>query len=80
MGYSTEELLRMQSISSLIAYEDRNEVQTAIENCLRGTTLTIKLSCGITRKNGQLVKVMVQGVRRMNQKTPTIMGIMDSIA
>ena len=80
MGYGTEELLRMQSISSLIAYEDRHEVQTAIENCLRGTTLRIKLSCGITRKNGQLVKVMVQGVRRMNQQTPTILGIMDSIA
>lgn len=80
MGYSAEELLRMQSIASLIAYEDRNEVQQALQNCFQGTTLFIKLSCGITRKNGQLVKVMVQGVRRIDKQIPLIIGIMDSIA
>jgi len=80
MGYSAEELLRMQSIASLIAYEDRNEVQQALQNCFQGTALFIKLSFGITRKNGQLVKVMVQGVRRIDKQIPLIIGIMDSIA
>lgn len=80
MGYSAEELLRMQSIASLIAYEDRNDVQTALQNCLQGTTSMINFTCGITRKNGQLVKVMVQGIRRISKQNPFIVGIMDSIA
>lgn len=80
MGYSSEELLRMQSVASLIAYEDRNEVQKALQNCLLGTDLTINLSFGITRKNGQLVKVMAQGIRRIEKQIPCIIGIIDSIA
>jgi PAS domain S-box-containing protein len=81
MGYSSEELLNMKSISSLIAYEDRNEVNEAIEKCLNGNTLSFNLSFGITRKNGQLVKVMAQGVRRVDKDDNAfIAGIMDSIA
>ncbi|MGA1131841.1 MAG: GAF domain-containing protein [Prochlorotrichaceae cyanobacterium] len=81
MGYSSEELLNMKSISSLIAYEDRNEVNEAIQKCVNGHSLNFNLSFGITRKNGQLVKVMAQGIRRVDPENGNfLMGIMDSIA
>jgi PAS domain S-box-containing protein len=80
MGYSPEELMKMQSITSLIAYENREEVHQTLENCFIGVTTNFSLPFSITRKNGQLVKVMAQGIRQMINREVVLVGIMDSIA
>lgn len=80
IGYTSDELTKMQSIASLIGYEDRDRVTQNFQNCLEGGIPSFNLSFGITRKNGQLVKVMAQGSRIIHQKQFALMGVMDSIA
>ncbi len=80
MGYTPDELTKMQSIASLIGYEDRDVVTKNFQQCLEGSIPSFNLSFGITRKNGQLVKVMAQGTRIVHQKQFALMGVLDSIA
>lgn len=80
MGYTPDELTKMQSIASLIGYEDRDVVTKNFQQCLEGIIPSFNLSFGITRKNGQLVKVMAQGTRIVHQKQFALMGVLDSIA
>jgi PAS domain S-box-containing protein len=80
MGYTPDELTKMQSIASLIGYEDRDVVTKNFQQCLEGSIPSFNLSFGITRKNGQLVKVMAQGTRVVHQKQFALMGVLDSIA
>ena len=80
MGYSAEDLMKMQSISSLIAYEDRDQVNEVFLDCLNGRKPVFSIPFSITRQNGQLVKVMAQGVYGLHENAPAILGVMDSIA
>ncbi|MEM8604051.1 MAG: GAF domain-containing protein, partial [Cyanobacteria bacterium P01_H01_bin.121] len=61
-GYPRDELMRLPSIASLIAYEDRASVNQILQTCLAGNPPNLNHTFHISRKNGQVAKVMVQGL------------------
>jgi PAS domain S-box-containing protein len=79
LGYPKDELLRLQSIASVIAYEDRAIISETFNQCLAGKVPQLNVTFSITRKNGQLVKVLVQGITTQFNGRSAIMGMMDGI-
>lgn len=79
LGYPVEDLLKLPSIASLIAYEDRDKVQAAFHLCLIGTPDPLDIQFKLTAKNGQLITVAAQGLRLIYQGNPALVGILDPI-
>jgi PAS domain S-box-containing protein len=79
LGYSKEELLRLQSIASVIAYEDRTKISDIIRQCLSGKMNQFNQTFCISRKNGQVVKVTAQGVMTRISGRAALMGMIDAV-
>lgn len=79
LGYGRDELLKLPSIASVIAYEDRPDVSAAIKACLAGKVPQMNLTFCITRKNGQVTKVMAQGLVTQFNGRSVVMGMMDAV-
>jgi PAS domain S-box-containing protein len=78
-NYPREELLKLPSIASVLAYEDRQIVTDAIYQCLTGKAALLNLAFGINQKQGQVVKVMAQGITTEYQGHLALAGIMAEV-
>ncbi|MEB3273742.1 MAG: GAF domain-containing protein [Prochlorothrix sp.] len=77
-GYTPDELLQLPSISSVLAYEDRDAVMEAIKTCLVGQSPQLNLTFNLSRKNGTLIKVMAQGVATQIKGRRVVMAMVDA--
>lgn len=78
-AYPRAELLKLPSISSVLAYEDRDTVEVAFNKCLTGKEALLNISFGISQKQGQVVKVMAQGITTEYQGSLAVAGIMAEV-
>ncbi|NEP15497.1 MAG: GAF domain-containing protein [Leptolyngbya sp. SIO4C1] len=77
--YPRSELLKLPSIASLIAYEDRDRVMAAIEQCLQGKHSLFELTFRICLKRGQVVNVMAQGITTEYHGQLAIATLLDEV-
>jgi PAS domain S-box-containing protein len=77
-GYTKDELLQMPSIASVIAYEDRDAFIQALKECLSGQKTQFNLSFRLSRKNGQIISVMAQGLTTQIQGRRVVMAMVDT--
>jgi len=61
-GYPREEMLRLPSIASLLAYEDRDRVYAAVHECLSGKAPLLTISFRISTEQGQVIHVTMQAI------------------
>lgn len=78
-GYTPDELMNLPSISSVLAYEERESVMAEIKACLAGESPQLNLNFNISRKNGTLIKVMAQGVTTQIKGRRVVMAMVDAV-
>ena len=77
LGQEPEELLRLPSIKSLIAYEDVEQVRAALRQCYTDPTALCTLNFGITHKNGQVIAIAAQGIAIDYQDNPAALLLLN---
>ncbi|MEL7501673.1 MAG: GAF domain-containing protein [Cyanobacteria bacterium J06554_6] len=75
-GYPREELTRLPSIASLLAYEDRDRVYAAIHECLSGKSALLSLSFRISNEQGQVINVSTQAITTEYHGQLALVGMM----
>ncbi len=75
-GYSREDMLRLPSIASLLAYEDRDRVYAVIHECLSGKSPLLNLSFRISTEQGQVINVSAQAITTEYHGQLALVGIM----
>jgi PAS domain S-box-containing protein len=78
-GYSVKELLRLESILSLVSSEDFIEFADQIDQCLLGKTKHIACEFRGLRKDGKKVEIEMYGLRTKLQKKRVIVGALREI-
>lgn len=73
-GYSTEEMLALNSVVSLVRPEDRDRVANNLARREYGEINSINYEFAITRGDGQIVFVEVFGSRTLFRGRPAIIG------
>lgn len=77
-GQTVETLLQLPSITSVIAYEDRAQLKTALQNCLAKPKQILSLTFGITHENGQVIPVTARGIALEFEGNPAVMVIINN--
>ena len=75
-GHSREAVLRLPSIASLLAYEDRDLVYRAIHECLSGKSPLLNLSFRISTEQGQVVHVTTHAITTEYHGQLALVGMM----
>ena len=77
-GYSAETLMQLPSITSVIAYEDRAQLKTALQKCHAKSKQILSLGFGITHENGQVIPVAARGIAYEFEGKPAVMVMLNS--
>ncbi len=78
-GYSIEEVLKLESILSLVSSGDFVRVADCIEQCMQGRTKHIACEFKGLRKDGKQVDIEVYGMRTKLSKQRVIVGALREI-
>ena len=76
-GQGADTLLKLPSITSVIAYEDLERVKANLEICSAKSNQTLSMNFGITHENGQVIPIAAQGIALDFQKKPAVMLLMN---
>ena len=76
-GQKADMLLQLPSITSVIAYEDLNQVKASLEICSAKLAQVFNLDFGITHENGQVIPISARGITLDFQKKPAVMMMMN---
>jgi PAS domain S-box-containing protein len=79
LGYSREELLKLPSIASLLAYEDREATTLALHQCLAGKSAMFNITFRMNQKQGNLLKVMAQGITSEYQGRLAVVALINEV-
>ncbi|MEM8804497.1 MAG: GAF domain-containing protein [Cyanobacteria bacterium P01_G01_bin.38] len=77
--YPKDDLLRLPSIASVIAHEDRDMVLESVNRCLSGRHSLFEMAFRICLKRGRVVKVMAQGITTEYQGKLAIATILNEV-
>jgi PAS domain S-box-containing protein len=80
LGYSREELLKLPSIASLLAYEDREATTLALHQCLAGKSAMFNLTFRMNQKHGNLLKVLAQGITTEYQGRLAVVTLINEVS
>ena len=78
-GQKVETLLQLPSITSVIAYEDRARLKTALQQCHAKPKQILSLTFGITHDNGQVIPIAARGITLDFQGKPAVMMLMNEL-
>ncbi|MEM9266732.1 MAG: GAF domain-containing protein [Cyanobacteria bacterium P01_F01_bin.13] len=78
-GQDPEELLRLPSIKSLIAYEDMEQVRSVLRRCYTDPAELFSMNFGITHKSGQVIAIAAQGIAIEFQEKPAVMVLLNRV-
>jgi PAS domain S-box-containing protein len=76
-GQSPDELQQLHSITSLIAYEDRERVHAALYQCYDDPNQLLSLNFGITHKSGQVIALRTHGIASEFQAKPAALLLLN---
>ncbi len=79
LGQTPKELLHLPSITSLIAYEDRDRVNASLHQCIDNAQQRLDLNFGITHKGGQVIALSAHGIAFEFQEKPAVLLVLNEL-
>ncbi|NEQ49657.1 MAG: GAF domain-containing protein [Leptolyngbya sp. SIO3F4] len=79
LGREPDELLKLPSIKSVIAYEDLDRLRIAVNECHTNPEQVLTIDFGITHKSGQVKAITAQGIALDFKEKPAILLLMNEI-
>lgn len=79
LGQPPDELLHLRSITSLIAYEDRDRVQANLHQCYDNRKQICFLNFGVTHKNGQVFALTAHSMAFDFHENPAALLVLNEL-